>query len=482
MATVTVSFATDNQTTANLEPVACLPLVSEFAIVAADLIALLIPSIFLSAVFDSNTQVLDFFLPLPAIFTVFLLFRLYPGIGLHPVTELRRFASAAAIVVLAAVAVTYKNPDHGRDLTIIAAWAAGILAAPLFRSLLRQICSRKSWWGYPAFVAGDGDVARIVTKLQKNPQLGLRPVAVFKDFTSAYGEVSGFHHVCGVPLIGSLSAMEPLAKAHGVKTAIIATTDATRQSTLEFIESKMTGISQLLFVTDSTGPACLESSTRDMSRMLAIEVQRTVLSPLSRSIKRSIDLFLTLSAGILIAPVIGILCVLVKLDSRGPIFYGHFRVGRGGRPFRVWKFRSMVVNGDEVLEQYLKNNPSAAEEWQLTRKLKHDPRITRLGRFMRRSSLDELPQLWNVIRGEMSLVGPRPVVEAEAVKYGASFSHYLQVSPGLTGMWQVSGRNDTSYQERVELDSYYVCNWSPWLDVYLIARTFTAVVRKEGAY
>jgi Undecaprenyl-phosphate galactose phosphotransferase WbaP len=482
MATITVSLATDTQLTATVEPVACLPLVSEFAIVVADLAALLVPAIFLSALFGSVTQILDFFLPIPAILTLFLLFRLYPGIGLHPVTELRRFFSVAATVVLAALSITYKNPEHGRDLVVIAAWAAGIMAAPLLRSLVRHICSRKSWWGYPVFVAADGDVTQIVTKLQNNPRLGLRPVAVFKDFTSEYGEISGFQHVCGVPLVGSLSAMEPLARAHGVRTAIIAMTGAARQSTLEFIESKATGISQLLFVGDSSGAACLESTTRDMSRMLAIEVQRNVLSPLSRVIKRSIDLALTLSAGILIAPVIGLLCILVKLDSRGPIFYGHFRVGRGRRPFKVWKFRSMVVNGDEVLEQYLRDNPAAAEEWRLTRKLKHDPRITKVGRFMRRSSLDELPQLWNVIRGEMSLVGPRPVVEAEAVKYGSSFSHYLQVSPGLTGMWQVSGRNDTSYEERVELDSYYVRNWSPWLDVYLIARTFTAVMRKEGAY
>jgi Undecaprenyl-phosphate galactose phosphotransferase WbaP len=482
MATVAASLATDNQVTAKVEPVACLPLVSEFAIVAADLIALLIPAIFLSALFGSNSQIVDFFLPIPAILTVFLLFRLYPGIRLHPVTELRHFFSAAATLVLAALSITYKNVDHGRDFAIIAAWTAGILAAPLFRGLLRQLSSRKSWWGYPAFIATDGDVGRIIAKLQKNPQLGLRPVAVFKDFTSPYGEISGFQHVSGVPLIGSLSLMEPLSRARGVKTVIIAMTGSARESTLEFIETKVPGVSQMLFVTDSASTSCLESSTRDVSRMLAIEVSRNVLSPLSRGIKRAIDLLLTLSAGILIAPVILILCVLVKFDSQGPIFYGHYRVGRGRRPFKVWKFRSMAIDSDEILAEYLKTDSAAAEEWDLTRKLKHDPRVTRLGRFMRRTSLDELPQLWNVIRGEMSLVGPRPVVEAEAAKYGSSFSHYLQVCPGLTGMWQVSGRNDTSYEERVELDSYYVRNWSPWLDLYLIARTFTAVMRKEGAY
>ena len=142
----------------------------------------------------------------------------------------------------------------------------------------------------------------------------------------------------------------------------------------------------------------------------------------------------------------------------------------------------MATDSERLLAEYLRTNRAEAIEWQKNQKLKRDPRITRVGRWLRRTSLDELPQLWNVLRGEMSLVGPRPIIEAEIARYGECFSLYSQVVPGLTGMWQVSGRNDTSYEQRIELDTYYVRNWSPWLDVYLVARTFEVVVRAEGAY
>jgi lipopolysaccharide/colanic/teichoic acid biosynthesis glycosyltransferase len=148
----------------------------------------------------------------------------------------------------------------------------------------------------------------------------------------------------------------------------------------------------------------------------------------------------------------------------------------------AWKFRTMVENADQFLEEHLAKNPQLREEWDNTHKLRHDPRVTRIGRILRRTSLDELPQIWNVLRGEMSLVGPRPVVSAEVEKYGESFDFYRAVRPGITGLWQVSGRSDTSYSERVALDVRYVRHWSVWLDIYLLARTFRVVFRGSGAY
>jgi lipopolysaccharide/colanic/teichoic acid biosynthesis glycosyltransferase len=142
----------------------------------------------------------------------------------------------------------------------------------------------------------------------------------------------------------------------------------------------------------------------------------------------------------------------------------------------------MVMNGDQVLLQYLAQHPELALEWERNQKLKDDPRVTRIGKFLRRTSLDELPQLWNVLKGEMSLVGPRPIIQEEVARYGDRFSLYTQVYPGLTGLWQVSGRNDTSYDERVRLDTYYVRNWSLWLDIYLLARTAGVVLAGRGAY
>jgi lipopolysaccharide/colanic/teichoic acid biosynthesis glycosyltransferase len=173
---------------------------------------------------------------------------------------------------------------------------------------------------------------------------------------------------------------------------------------------------------------------------------------------------------------------MVKLSGPGPIFYGQKRIGQGGRPIRVWKFRSMVKDADRALHAHLAAHPAAQAEWDANHKLRHDPRITWIGGFLRASSLDELPQLWNVLRGDMSLVGPRPIVRDEAARYEQDFSLYGRVKPGITGMWQVSGRSDTTYAERVHLDSYYVRNWSLWLDLAIIGQTVWVVAVRRGAY
>ena len=201
-----------------------------------------------------------------------------------------------------------------------------------------------------------------------------------------------------------------------------------------------------------------------------------------RVIKRCADVFLVLLSVPLTLLVLGIVAVMVTLSSPGPILYSHRRIRKNGAFFSMWKFRTMCVDSAEVLEEYLARNPKARTEWNETHKLRNDPRITPIGLFLRRYSLDELPQLWNVLAGQMSLVGPRPIVEGEIEKYGEVFDLYTKVRPGVTGLWQVSGRNNTSYQERIEYDEYYLKNWSVWLDVYILGRTIKAVLLAEGAY
>jgi Undecaprenyl-phosphate galactose phosphotransferase WbaP len=184
----------------------------------------------------------------------------------------------------------------------------------------------------------------------------------------------------------------------------------------------------------------------------------------------------------MVALVILLLGILVRFESPGPIFYGHCRIGRDHTTFRTWKIRTMQVNGDELLRKFLAQDEALSQEWLHHHKLRRDPRITRVGRFLRKTSLDELPQLWNVLRGEMSLVGPRPIVEEEVAMYGQHFSLYCRVTPGITGLWQVSGRNTVGSLDRVRLDSYYVRNWSPWLDLHILARTAKVVLTGQGAY
>ena len=200
------------------------------------------------------------------------------------------------------------------------------------------------------------------------------------------------------------------------------------------------------------------------------------------SMARVLDLSCILLALPFILAAFFIITILVMLDSEGPVFYRRARIGRYGRRFYVYKFRTMVQNADHLLQTYLAESPELRAEWLATHKLKNDPRITRVGAILRKTSLDELPQLWNILVGEMSLIGPRPIVDAEVEKYGDCFDLYTQVRPGLTGLWQVSGRSDTSYEQRVELDKYYVLNRSLKLDLQILWKTVFVVLKKDGAY
>ncbi len=207
-----------------------------------------------------------------------------------------------------------------------------------------------------------------------------------------------------------------------------------------------------------------------------------LLDARAQSTKRVFDIVVALVMTVLALPVAVAIAVAIFVETGRPVFFAHTRIGRGHSRFRLWKFRSMIVEADAELAAYLDQSPEHDSEWVRTRKLKQDPRVTRVGRLLRRFSLDELPQLWNVLRGEMSMVGPRPIVEEEISDYGPAYSLYSQVLPGLTGVWQVSGRNDIGYGERSELDSEYIRGWTMRLDLMLLVKTVRAVIYGQGAY
>ncbi|MDR9773694.1 sugar transferase [Rhizobium hidalgonense] len=201
-----------------------------------------------------------------------------------------------------------------------------------------------------------------------------------------------------------------------------------------------------------------------------------------RSSKRALDILLAITALILLSPLLLLVAMIVKFSDRGPIFYSHTRIGFGGAPFGCLKFRTMKTDASAQLAELLQNSPAARSEWETTRKLKDDPRITVVGDILRRSSIDELPQLFNVLRGEMSLVGPRPITAEELPRYGEHIWAYMAVRPGLTGHWQTSGRNDVSYEHRVSLDVHYLNNWSLGRDFIIIAKTIPALFSQRGSY
>lgn len=226
----------------------------------------------------------------------------------------------------------------------------------------------------------------------------------------------------------------------------------------------------------------MKSATRSANSAFFGAVETAAFPPTGGILKRSFDVTAAVLALAFISPIFLLLVLLVKLSDKGPAFYGHRRIGHNGQSFRCLKFRTMVVHGDRVLQAYLQANPKAQEEWRTTRKLQNDPRVTAVGSVLRKLSLDELPQLINIIRGEMSIVGPRPVVEEELELYEGAAVYYLQSRPGLTGLWQVSGRNDVSYASRVAFDTHYVKTWSLRSDMMIIARTIPAVCLSRGSY
>jgi Undecaprenyl-phosphate galactose phosphotransferase WbaP len=205
-----------------------------------------------------------------------------------------------------------------------------------------------------------------------------------------------------------------------------------------------------------------------------------VARPGQSTIKSAFDFAAAAVLLVLLLPVLVLLGVLIRLDG-GPAMFTHRRVGTGGRCFQCLKFRSMVLDSDAALARLLRDDPAAAKEWAATRKLRSDPRITRIGRILRKTSLDELPQLINVLRGEMSLVGPRPIVEEEINRYGDQIRYYMAARPGMTGLWQVSGRSETTYDERVRLDVRYVREWSLWQDIAILLKTVLVVIQRRGA-
>jgi Undecaprenyl-phosphate galactose phosphotransferase WbaP len=258
--------------------------------------------------------------------------------------------------------------------------------------------------------------------------------------------------------------------------------ELSRDELLNLVDRYGKCFGHLIVIPNLIGMTSLGINAREVGGIIGLEVTQQLLRPSSRVMKRFFDLSFAVAVALPVAVVVAIFALLVKSADGGPMFYANERIGMGGKKFKAWKLRSMVTDGDEVLKQYLAANPEEAAHWRAKQKLTVDPRLTRIGRLIRKTSIDELPQFWNVLVGEMSIVGPRPVLANQISMYGPSFELYKQVRPGITGLWQVSGRNHLTFSERVRLDKYVIQNWSVWLDLYILARTARVLVSADGAY
>jgi Undecaprenyl-phosphate galactose phosphotransferase WbaP len=290
-----------------------------------------------------------------------------------------------------------------------------------------------------------------------------------------------FAEVEGVPVVGELGLAPVLARGLGVHYAIVAMPGLGSESLTAVVERVGGLFSHLLVIPDLFGLASLGVPARDVDGILGLEVRQALLLPWPRIAKRAMDVVLTCLGGVFVLPIVLLLALLIRLDSRGSALYPQHRLGRDGRRFRALKFRTMHGDGEERLRAVLDADPRRAAEYAEFHKLSDDPRVTRVGRLLRKYSLDELPQLWNVLVGDMSLVGPRPYLEREIPQMARRERVILRALPGMTGLWQVGDRNATGFTERLATDVHYVRNWSPWLDVWVLARTFGVVLGGTGS-
>jgi Undecaprenyl-phosphate galactose phosphotransferase WbaP len=405
---------------------------------------------------------------------------LYPGYGLDQAEELRRqtYALLAAGALTAICAVALQIGSLMSRPTLALGFGALLLLSPLVRQLVKRQMIQVGLWGKPIVLLGSGEPGmRFVRLLEKERGLGLRPVAVFdgsrfltKDGFPSASQGEGLTHATD------------LARKHGINTIVFAMPRIHQKYLARLVDLASYGFRHVVVISVLGGIANSATVARDFAGTFGVEIKHNLLDPWARRFKYALDLCGVVAGGLLISPLLLLIAVAIKLDSAGPVLYGHRRLGARDGHFRCLKFRTMHAEAERLLEEHLQNNPHLRAEWEQNQKLRDDPRVTRVGRFLRKTSLDELPQLWNVLRGEMSLVGPRPIVDAEVLKYGDVYALYKRIKPGMSGFWQVSGRSDTSYDERVLLDAYYVRNWSVWLDLVILARTVSSVMRGRGAH
>ncbi|MFO1064487.1 MAG: sugar transferase [Pirellulales bacterium] len=352
---------------------------------------------------------------------------LYPACGLSHSLEFRRCLRTALIVSTGAmVFVTARNIDTVMDVCGVAVFTAGIsFLLPVMRSVARCVLAKQDWWTQPVLIVGDSAHASdLYRRLDKRRSEGLRPLGIaFSPDRQWSDEADGDYY------IGPVTELEEMLI--GTKTCRVALADP--QATRDVNFHAYHGIPHVTLATDLKYHPTEKTQLVESCGRVDIHCRMTLMSPTSLVAKRVLDLALIALSAPLLVPILAVIALLVKLGSKGPIFYSQKRIGFQGKTFYAWKFRSMVQDADAVLNRYLAEHPELRDEWERDHKLKNDPRVTRVGRLLRKTSLDEIPQLWNVVRGEMSLVGPRPIVSAEIAKYRELFELYTLVRPGITG-------------------------------------------------
>ncbi len=398
---------------------------------------------------------------------------LYPGYLIGPVERLRRriLSTVAVFGGLVAWDNIVARGVLSRGI-LLATFLFALTIPPAVDTAVRLHLVRSRRWGIPVLIIGAGSTGRTVARtLSSNPLVGLVPIAFLDNRSELWGRM-----LENVPVVGPLGLAEDFENRAG--GAIIALNDVNQSDLPEL------NFPRVIVIPDLAGMATLWVTARDMGGCLGLELKKNLLIRRNVALKKTMDRAIGLALFIASVPLVAIAAIWLKIASRGPVFYRQLREGFDGRRISVPKLRTMHVDGDRILSEWLNTHPDDRDEWIRKCKLRHDPRVLPvIGTLLRRTSLDELPQLWSVIKGEMSLVGPRPFPDYHLDRFSPEFRKLrTRVLPGLTGLWQVSARSDGDLSTQESLDTYYIRNWSPWLDLYILARTVTAVLFARGAY
>jgi len=420
------------------------------------------------------------FVLVPAWVVLFALFGLYDDRNL--LGGNREYAlvfNACTTGVMVVVVASFLKPEFIISRAwLILSWLFAFALSTILRFALRRVIyalRRRGYFLAPALIVGsNGEAQALAEQLLGWQTSGLNLLGFVDDETPP-----GRRVLRNLYALGSFETLPALVTKYGVEELILAGTALSRRQLLELFHLFGTDdqvrlrLSSGLFEVMATG-----MEVKELGRVPLVSINKVRLTGLDMLLKTLLDYGLTVPGLILISPLLIGLALWVKIDSPGPAIYRRRVLGVGGRQFDAFKFRTMVINGDEILARY----PELQEELARNHKLKDDPRISRAGQFLRKTSLDELPQLLNVLRGEMSLVGPRMISPPELAEYGKWGTNLHTVKPGLTGLWQISGRSDVSYEERVRLDMEYIRNYSVWLDLQILFQTLPAILRGRGAY
>lgn len=390
--------------------------------------------------------------------------------------EILRTLVIFAIIEIAVMAFT--TWSFSRFLWVLT-WMFILVFVPVSRMITKKVLYIFKYWQRDTWVIGSGPNAHEAYKaISSERNLGLAIVG----FIESNGGTPAGQYIDNIPVLSNdLKWLSTKDK----RTQFIVAVES-HQSDIRSTWLRNFMIKGYRYVSVIPTLRGMPLDSTDMSfifshEVMIFRVQQNLAKWSSRAIKGIFDIVGSLAIIAILSPLLIYISKRVKKDG-GPAIYGHERIGKGGQPFKCLKFRSMVINSKDVLDDLLTRNQEAKKEWDATFKLKNDPRITTIGQFLRRTSLDELPQLFNVLKGEMSLVGPRPIITAELERYNEEVDYYLLSKPGMTGLWQVSGRSDVDYETRVYLDAWYVKNWSMWNDIAILFKTVNVVLRKEGAY